>query len=393
MSEKILGIFDSNLNSNPFGGKSLRVINIFQRLRQQYHLKYFPIISEGEIIPQYIKETFENEIYPIYLDKGGNPLSGRMKGLLSVQPGYNFAITNHKLYKNISSQIEAQCIKHSISLIHIFDFYIASFFMELKKTYPVIWDIGDSFWLIYKRKNWFSRFLLNTSRVKNYEFEHIKIFDRTIFVGEEDFRLYPEKLKSKLTLIPLGVCEDFLNYFSTDEEIENSIIYTGNMSFPPNIDAVLHFYFKIFPLVRRVIPDLKWFIVGTNPEKIMKIIKSDPNIIITGRVEDIRPYIARSKVYIAPIRQGGGMKNKLLEAMALGKTIVAYERAVEGFKQGYNIKISSKPEIFALNIVDSLKESDRRNRVNENFIRENYIWEMTAKKYQELYKSIEGNRA
>lgn len=385
----MIGIFDTDLNANSFGGKSLRLTNLFQRLKTYHDIIYFPIIPIGTVIPQYLKDLFGGQIQAIYYESIKNALSGRLESLLLQQPGFNYSITNRRFNEQISHQIINICIKNQIKVVHLFDFYIASFFRPLRNSYPIIWDIGDSYWLIHQRKDGWPPFAFNTNRFRNYEFDHVSSFYATVFVGEADLKLYPDSLKDRITLIPNGVGEDFLNYDLQPGLIDpDTIIFSGNMAYPPNVDAVKHFYSYIYPRVKKLVPTLKWFIVGTNPQTVQEIVKADQDIIVTGRVEDIRPYIARSKVYVAPIRLGGGIKNKLLEAMALGKNIVAYNRAVDGFCPGYDIKIAANPDDFVEHVVNGLKAAPELKRSNIEFVKKKYTWSLAVDKYRSLYRNI-----
>lgn len=142
------------------------------------------------------------------------------------------------------------------------------------------------------------------------------------------------------------------NYFKPDTSVingKNSIIFRGIMSFQPNIDACLYFIKEIFPMFKREIPDIKFYIVGSNsPHKIKKLSSSD--IVITGYVEDIRKYMGRCMVNIAPMISGSGIKNKILEAMAMEIPTVATSLAtdgIEGLSDEKNVLIAKNSEEFA----------------------------------------------
>ncbi|MEX0774364.1 MAG: glycosyltransferase [Phycisphaeraceae bacterium] len=128
-----------------------------------------------------------------------------------------------------------------------------------------------------------------------------------------------------------------LDFFRPAQEAEpstrkQSLVFWGRLDFAPNIDAVMWFVQQVWPMLRRRWPDATWQVVGHNPGPAILALKKVPGIEIVGAVPDIRPYAHRAAVTILPMRSGGGIKNKLLEAAAMGRPIVASSRAVAGLE-------------------------------------------------------------
>ncbi len=137
-----------------------------------------------------------------------------------------------------------------------------------------------------------------------------------------------------------------LNYFCPDRVVDRrtqprSLVFWGRMDFEPNIDAVTWFAHKVWPLLRWRRPDATWQIIGKNPHPRVQRLSKLPGVSVLGEVPDIRPHAKGASVTILPIRCGGGIKNKLLEAAAMGRPIVATPKAV----QGLVIQSDQKPVI------------------------------------------------
>jgi glycosyltransferase involved in cell wall biosynthesis len=120
------------------------------------------------------------------------------------------------------------------------------------------------------------------------------------------------------------------------------------MDYWPNIDAVIHFSRAILPQLRQHIPDVSFCVVGSNPKPEVEALRADMGVVVTGRVPDVRPYIAHARAIVAPLRMGRGIQNKVLEGMAMAKPVVASPEAVTGInaKVGTEILVADGPVQF-----------------------------------------------
>jgi glycosyltransferase involved in cell wall biosynthesis len=151
------------------------------------------------------------------------------------------------------------------------------------------------------------------------------------------------------------------------------------MDFRPNVDAVLWFARQVLPRVREQAPDARFLIVGQRPHRRLDELRADPAITLTGRVDDVRPYIARAAAYVAPLRIGGGTRLKLLEAMAMGKAIVSTRLGAEGYpvSDRQQLMLTDAPDEFAAAVVDLLREPRRREALGQTaraFVEQKYDW-------------------
>ena len=126
-------------------------------------------------------------------------------------------------------------------------------------------------------------------------------------------------------------------------------VFTGTMDYKPNIDAVGWFVADIFPVIRRALPDAQFHIVGANPAPDVQRLSRVDGVHVSGRVADVRPYIAHATAAVAPMRIARGIQNKVLEAMAMARPIVVTSQALEGITavHGVEVLLADKAADFA----------------------------------------------
>ncbi len=141
----------------------------------------------------------------------------------------------------------------------------------------------------------------------------------------------------------------------------HALVFTGTMDFRPNVDAVLWFAREVLPLIKRDVPDAHFVIVGQRPHARLAGLRSDPAIVITGGVEDTRPYITGASVYVIPLRMGGGTRFKLLEALALHAPCVSTTLGAEGFEvvSGRELVLADDAAAFARATVELIRQPEQ----------------------------------
>ncbi len=177
----------------------------------------------------------------------------------------------------------------------------------------------------------------------------------------------------------------------------HTLVFTGKMDYRPNVDAVIWFAAEIFPLIRRELPNVEFVIVGQKPTATVMKLRELNGIIVTGVVEDARPYIASATVYVAPLRMGGGTRFKLLEALALRRAIVSTTIGAEGFavQSGRELMIADSAHDFAQAAIALLGDGTKRGAMEEagyEFVR-NYDWERIVPKVERLISLTPNSRA
>jgi sugar transferase (PEP-CTERM/EpsH1 system associated) len=178
----------------------------------------------------------------------------------------------------------------------------------------------------------------------------------SLFVSEAEadlFRRRPGVAAEHVHAIGNGVD---LDYFNGSRNYPNPyppggpvLVFTGMMDYRANVDAVRWFADAVLPLIRQRHPDVRFAIVGAKPDDTVKRLAERPGVIVTGRVEDVRPYVAHAAVAVAPLRIARGIQNKVLEAMAMAQPVVASAEAFEGIdaEPGVDLEVAGDAGQFA----------------------------------------------
>ena len=174
----------------------------------------------------------------------------------------------------------------------------------------------------------------------------------------------------------------------------NDLMFLGGFAHPPNVDAIKHFLREVFPIIKRKIPNVKLYVVGSNPPKEIKKLSSI-DVIVTGYVEDLSQYFESCRVFIAPLRYGAGLKGKIGESMAHGLPVVTTSIGAEGMElnHGENALIADEPEEFAKCVITLYSDKELWDRISKNSIRHveknysiNVVKEQIRKILEEFYE-------
>lgn len=166
----------------------------------------------------------------------------------------------------------------------------------------------------------------------------------------------------------------------TAEPVANEIVFVGSVHVDANRDAVNFFVEEVLPLIEQEIPDIHLSIVGGNPPQEIRAYGQRPNITVTGFVDDVREYMARARVMIAPLRSGGGTRLKILESLSFGLPVVATSIGAEGLDvvDGHNLLLADDPRDFAAAVARLLRDGALRRQVIANgrrLVEERYSWQ------------------
>lgn len=258
-----------------------------------------------------------------------------------------------------------------------------------------------AFWTDLKRPQrwpaaWYS--WVQWRRLRQTEAGIIQRVAHTIAMSAQDKVALRELVfDAPITVIPNGVDLSAYSQFK-GAPIYYDLVFTGKMDFRPNVDAALWFGQRVLPLIQAKRPGTTFAIVGQRPHPRLEGLRNKPGITITGYVEDVRPYLAGATVYVAPLRVGGGTRLKILEAMAMGKAIVATSVGAEGFPVGNHeeLVLADEPLTFAQEVVDLLENPNRRlalGRAGQAFAEANYGWDTLVPQLEKVYQTeLQNNR-
>lgn len=230
-------------------------------------------------------------------------------------------------------------------------------------------------------------FLLEYKRLKRYEEDCFSYFNHLSIITSVDQSLISHPNSQNIVVVANGV--DFDKYQYRNESKEIDLIFSGNMSYPPNVDAAECLAKQIFPKLLEEFPNLVLTIAGTTPTFKVKALASD-NIHITGWVDSMADYYAKSRIFVAPMHLGTGLQNKLIEAMAMKLPCVTSPLAgkpLENCVIGSDIIVCETIPDFVNAIKTLLTDKVEYNKFAENgyrYVTEHYNWEAMGKKFSEL---------
>jgi glycosyltransferase involved in cell wall biosynthesis len=198
---------------------------------------------------------------------------------------------------------------------------------------------------------------------------------------------------SRIRVVPNGVTDIALTRSFQKEELPNTICFWGTLNFEPNYAAVWYFYREIFlPYLRanRTV----WYIMGPDPSpELVRLSKDDESIRVTGFIDDLYSMVAKIPVVVNPMIVGTGLKNKVLEAFALRKTVISTSLGVEAIKavNGVHYLRADTPASFAEAVGDALTNASLRSRIGEAaraLVLDEYTWSIIGSQWLALVDQV-----
>ncbi|WP_075060984.1 glycosyltransferase [Ornatilinea apprima] len=358
-----------------------------------------------EELKPYLEELITIE-FPSY-----NSYIHCMAGVAGTRPLQSLFSWSTKLAGKIEQRISDCAGDKKIDLIHFEhirggrygEFLFSQMSRQRIPWTPLVWDSVDSISSLFRQSagmapslqtRLISRFELE--RTRTYERKLTKFVDRVLVTSDRDkdaFVKIESDFEHKITVVPNGVD---LNYFTPGEaegRIPGTILISGKMSYHANARMVYHFVNEIFPLILEGFPDAKLWIVGKDPNSTIQAYANDPRITVTGQVPDMRPYLQKASVAVAPVVYGTGIQNKVLEAMACSTPVVTTPAAgvsIHG-ENGVDYFVAETPEDFANDVVCLLNNESKRlamGAAGRRFVEKRHDWDLICDELAQKYREI-----
>ena len=247
----------------------------------------------------------------------------------------------------------------------------------------------------YQSSPWFSTqrvsSFANWMRMLNYEERMFRRFYAVMVVTEQEREyLFHYMPGLRVYAHPTGVDCDF---FSPSQELpqRGSVVFLGNFNHGPNVSGILWFLERVWHQVRERCPYSDLFVVGGNPTTSIRAWDGKNNVRITGWVEDVRPYLRRSSVFIAPMLEGVGLRGKILEAWAMARPVVGTSLALSGMETAKNRAafVADDAESFAARVSDLLESETLASKMGicgRELVLESFSWDAFANLYDRVYR-------
>jgi len=366
-------------------------LRAFYQLKElsKYHDIYLIAMQDTPLHPEALEvlKPYCKEIYLFRLSifsKYRGVFRAFLKGL-PMQCGYFYSFRAKRKIQKLIQKIHPD---------HIYCFMIrmAEYVKKYKECHKTL-DYQDALSIGMKRR--YERAPFWKKPIFLYEYQTLKRYEKNIFscftnktiITSIDRDMIAHPKKQYIQVIPNGI--DFNKFTYIHREKKYDLIFAGNMSYPPNVDATLFLTQYIFPKLLEIFPHLQLCICGVNPVSAIKALSCE-NIHVTGWVDDMAEYYAQSKIFIAPMRLGTGLQNKLLEAMAMKLPCVTSPLAgkpLEDSEQNHHLLICETIKEYVDTISKLLNDISYYQAIAENgyqFVKANYDWEEVGKRLEEI---------
>jgi len=269
-----------------------------------------------------------------------------LRALVSRRPVSVIAFDNEALRLSVQNILA----RHAIDTIFIFSGQMAQY-LPARPRQRVIMDFVDmdsAKFAAYARSarwpmSWVHRREANL--LQQFEKQVAARADASLFVSEAEAQLFRDRTGAdRVHVIENGIDTEYYDpagQFRSIEAMDPLIVFTGQMDYRPNIEAVTWFAEAILPHVRLVHPEARFAIVGRAPSDAVKALTTLPGVTVTGPVNDVRGWLAAASVVVAPLKLARGVQNKVLEGMAMARPVVASAAAAEGLDHGGAIRVGS----------------------------------------------------
>lgn len=273
-----------------------------------------------------------------------------------------------------------------------------------KLKIPLVWDSVDCISLLFRQSaanslnpvsRWLTRFELG--RTERFERWLLSQFDRVAVTSPVDRQALADLLPpgaddSFLQLLPQGTD---VTYFTpgTEAREQNELVISGKMSYHANVSMALHLVRDIMPYVWETRPDVRLTIVGAEPAREVLALQQSPLVTVTGRVDDVRPYLRRATAAVAPLIYGTGTQNKVLEAMACATPVIATPQAVTSLaiQPGQEVLVEGDAAGFARAILSLMAEPEKQRRLGwagRRYVQAHHDWAAIAARLEGIYDRV-----
>lgn len=303
--------------------------------------------------------------------------------------------------------------ENDFQFIHADQLTMVQFAIRGASAFPgrkpkVIFDAHNAVWTIVERMKDNARFFLKpvldveARRVKQYEGELLRTVDHVLAVTDIDQKLLEEALHfskpkagdrvSPMTVIPIAVDTDKLQPVKRRAGSQN-IVTLGTLHYPPNADGIRWFFNEVFPLVQKRVPDATLTIIGKNPpQDFLELAERNPGVIkVTGYVDNLVPYLEESALMVVPVRAGGGMRVRILEAFAYAMPVVTTTVGLEGIHgtPDRDVIVADTPADFANRTAELLEDASLQEKLAANgreLATKKYDWQAVLAAMRPIYE-------
>jgi len=372
----------------PNKGDKIRSFHLLHHLSQHFDIHLATFVDDSADRP-YISNVKKHCKSSLYVDL--IPWQATLRSLKGLVTGEPLSIPYYTSIR-MKTWVKATVAENNIRHVIVYSSAMAQFIPqgEFNFTRKIIdfVDVDSDKWQQYAgQKPWPLSWLYKRESDKLLKLERTlsQQFDSGLFVSSAEadmFRALSPETADKIGFYNNGVN---IEYFDPERDCSNpyldgvpTIVFTGAMDYWPNVDAVVWFVYQVLPHLLAESPQLQFYIVGGNPDKKVQRLSAEVGVVVTGRVEDIRPYIQHALLAVAPIRVARGVQNKVLEAMAMEKPVLVSSKGLEGIDAVHGEQLLIADEVGEyISLVQQILRGDFSTMGSKarNYVAENFNWD------------------
>lgn len=385
------------LPTPPVSGGALRVYHILKHLVRHHNVTVAGYSENGDL--QHFKKAFPELKDKMHFISRNYRVKNKHRRLLQFYSQF----TSHSYWYHWAKSVPFEQELNDLLESRNFDIVQAEFasmgHFDLKTDAIRILDAHNVEYDNFQRMSsldwsWIRKKFYKREFEKSYR-EEIRAFkkqDGIMVTSERDGAIIAKDVPEvPRFVVPNGVDTEY--FTSNGEEPEPySIVFTGAMKYVPNYDGMIYFLDEIFPLIQKQQPEAKVYIVGSKPPPVLQERRSR-SVIVTGFVEDVRPYIDRASVFVVPLNMGSGTRLKVVEALSMKKPVVSTSIGCEGIEvdDREHLLIRDKPEAFAEAVLQLFKDETLRRKLISNgydLVQSTYDWHVIGESIDRAYQKL-----
>lgn len=385
----------------PNKGDKIRSFNMMKQLSQAFEIHLGCFIDDDEDLGfDQDLLAFCKSIQCIQQNKLLCKVKG-LAGFLTNKPITLPYYHSHEMQRWVDETIVEQQVQRVLIFSAAMAQFVEPHLPNIKHSVLDFVDVDSDKWRQYAAeksgiKAWF--YNREARLLQSYETNMANAFDFSTFVSDDEASMFtsliPKALDHKVLGVRNGVDTTYFDpqaaFEALDNIADNSVAFTGAMDYWANVNAVIWFVENVWPLILTKDNTAQFYVVGSKPSAEIQALHGKNNITVTGRVEDVRPYIAQTKVSVAPLRIARGIQNKVLEALSMAKPIVLSSMAAEGIAKpvSSDYQVEDSPEAMAQLIGDLLAKEALVSESNRAFVVEHFSWESEMHKFSDLLNGV-----
>lgn len=339
----------------PDRGDKIRSFNILKYLAQRRTVHLGTFIDDARDIAR------EADLAPLVGEsivqwRGTSKAAAALRALASGRPASLTAFASEAMHKAVAAILR----QHTIDTIYVFSSQMAQYVPKVCSA-CVIMDFCDmdsaKFSAYAEQARGPMRWMMRREGrlLRAHEAAFAARADASLFVSDAEAALFTAATGApRVHVVENGIDTTLFDPVATFAPATGGrplIVFTGQMDYPPNVEAAAWFVADVMPLVRARHRDAQFAIVGRNPGSTVRALGDAPGVLVTGEVADVRGWLAAADVVAAPLKTARGIQNKVLEAMAMARPVVASAVAAEGIDHGGTLRVAPDAEGMAEAII------------------------------------------